>query len=60
MEILQHFLKEVECIIDKLTAVGEPITEPLRVGMILESLFDSYMRVSTALECRSEADCPLL
>lgn len=53
---VESLLHEIECVVDHLIAVGEPITNKFRIGMMLGNLPSSYGTLITALECRAEAD----
>lgn len=53
---VESILHEIECILDHLVAVGEPVTKKLKIGMMLGSLPSSYGTLITALECRAEND----
>ena len=53
---VERLMHEIDLIVTKLIAVGEPVSDRFQVGMMLGNLPGSYATLITALECRAEAD----
>lgn len=56
---MEEHLNSMSNLVDKLTALGEELKDPLVVAMMLSSLPDSYGTLITALESRPETDLTL-
>ena len=56
---LESHLNEMEDLFSKLSSLGRPLEEDLKVIMVIASLPDSYSVLTTALEARADADLTL-